>query len=130
MILDTSAIVAVLLREQGYEALANAVTSSLSVSVGTPTLVESELVLVGRLGYDGRSIVGDLVNDYDIRIAPFSLEHWRAAGSAFVRFGKGRHPAGLNYGDCMAYATARLAEEPLLCLGNDFAKTDLQLVSC
>jgi len=130
VILDTSAIVAVLLREQGYEALANAVTSSLSVSVGTPTLVESELVLVGRLGYDGRSIVGDLVNDYDIRIAPFSLEHWRAAGSAFVRFGKGRHPAGLNYGDCMAYATARLAEEPLLCLGNDFAKTDLQLVSC
>jgi ribonuclease VapC len=57
----------------------------------------------------------------------FRRAHWRSAVDAFHRFGKGRHPAGLNFGDCMSYATAKLADQPLLCAGADFAKTDLRL---
>jgi len=62
-------------------------------------------------------------------VIPFGTDHWTAAHDAFLRFGKGRHPARLNLGDCMTYATAKLAGEPLLCLGNDFAQTDLPLVA-
>jgi len=60
---------------------------------------------------------------------PFGDEHWRLAAQAFGRYGKDRHPAGLNYGDCLTYATAKLAGEPLLSLGDDFAQTDLELVT-
>jgi ribonuclease VapC len=59
-------------------------------------------------------------------VIPFDEQHADAAGDASVRFGKGRHPAKLNYGDCMTYATARLADGPLLFIGNDFAQTDIQ----
>lgn len=62
-----------------------------------------------------------------IGVIPFEEEHWNEAAAAFRRYGKGRHPAGLNLGNCMTYATARLAQRPLLCLGDDFAQTDLAL---
>jgi ribonuclease VapC len=61
-------------------------------------------------------------------VLSFGDAHWRIAQSAFVRYGKGRHPAALNFGDCLTYATAYVAGEPLLCVGNDFAQTDLELV--
>ena len=54
-------------------------------------------------------------------------EHWTVAADAYLAYGKGRHPARLNFGDCMTYAVAKLAEEPLLCLGDDFSATDLEL---
>jgi ribonuclease VapC len=56
---------------------------------------------------------------------PFGEGHWPVAVDAFIRFGKGRHPASLNFGDCLTYAVARLADQPLICVGDDFAKTDL-----
>jgi ribonuclease VapC len=62
-------------------------------------------------------------------VVPFGEDHWGAAVDAFLCYGKGRHPAGLNVGDCLTYAVARLAGEPLLCLGDDFARTDLELVA-
>lgn len=89
MILDSSAIVGIVLREPGFEALVRKVGEAPAVAVGE--------------------------------------EHWREAVTAFDRFGRGRHEAQLNFGDCMAYAVARLAGEPLLCAGTDFAKTDLTL---
>jgi ribonuclease VapC len=58
-------------------------------------------------------------------VVPFDEGHWREALAAFIRFGKGRHPAGLNFGDCLSYATATIAAQPLLAVGEDFAKTDL-----
>jgi ribonuclease VapC len=58
-------------------------------------------------------------------VIPFTEDHWRLAVEAYVRFGKGRHAAALNFGDCLTYAIARLAEQPLLFVGGDFAKTDL-----
>jgi ribonuclease VapC len=58
-------------------------------------------------------------------VVPFDDSHWALALDAYVRFGKGRHPSGLNFGDCLTYATAKLAGQPLLCIGDDFARTDL-----
>ena len=62
------------------------------------------------------------------RDRPFTDLHWQRAVDAYAHFGKGRHPAGLNFGDCMTYATAALARQPLLCRGDDFSKTDLEVV--
>ena len=60
-----------------------------------------------------------------LTVIPFTEDHWRVAVEAYTRFGKGRHAAALNFGDCLTYAVARLAERPLLFVGGDFAKTDL-----
>jgi ribonuclease VapC len=127
LILDSSAVLAVLTEERGHETLVGAIEGAQSLAIGTPTLVESEIVLVSRAGLSSRGVLADFVVDRDVVVLPFEDRHWREAVSAFLRFGKGRHAAGLNYGDCMTYATARLAGEPLLCLGGDFALTDLQL---
>jgi ribonuclease VapC len=127
LILDSSAVVAVLTEELGFESLLGRLDESDSLSIGTPTLVEAEIVLVGRVGPARRMFLADFVVERDVAVLLFDEEHWREAVSAFLRYGKGRHPAGLNYVDCMTYATARLAREPLLCLGNDFAQTDLEL---
>jgi ribonuclease VapC len=60
-------------------------------------------------------------------VVDFMADHWTIAADAFLAYGKGRHPAALNFGDCMTYAVAKLADEPLLCLGDDFSATDLEL---
>jgi ribonuclease VapC len=62
-------------------------------------------------------------------VIPFGEDHWQEALTAFDRFGKGRHPADLNYGDCLTFATARVARQPLLAVGNDFPLTDLNLAA-
>lgn len=67
-------------------------------------------------------------NEAEVEVLPFETEHWGAALEAFERFGKGRHPAALNFGDCLAYATARVRRQPLLCDGDDFSRTDLEIV--
>ena len=64
----------------------------------------------------------------EVDVVPFQADRWRVAAQAFARFGRGRHPAALNYGDCLSYASARVAGAPLLCVGGDFAQTDLELV--
>jgi ribonuclease VapC len=63
----------------------------------------------------------------EVAVVPFADAHWKAAIDAHRRYGKGRHPAGLNFGDCLTYATAKLAGQPLLCTGRDFARTDLPI---
>lgn len=67
------------------------------------------------------------MRDLGIVVIPFDEEHALEAAKAFARFGKGRHPAALNFGDCMSYAVAKLAGQPLLCTGKDFAKTGIPL---
>ena len=99
------------------------------VGIGSPTLVETGLVLVNRAGEPGRTELGKFLQQRGVIVIPFGRDHWTAALDAFLRYGKGHHPARLNLGDCMTYATAKLAGEPLLCLGNDFAQTDLPLVA-
>jgi uncharacterized protein with PIN domain len=70
---------------------------------------------------------GRFLEEAEIEVVEFTAEHWTVAAGAFITYGKGRHRAGLNFGDCMTYAVARLAGEPLLCHGDDFPATDLQL---
>ena len=128
MIVDTSAIVAVVLREPGFQAVVDCLEGDEPVAVGAPTLTEAALVLSARLDRDARPKLARLLQEYEIAIVPFAAAHWDEATEAFLRFGKGRHPAALNYGDCMSYAVAKLADQPLLCVGRDFAQTDLSLV--
>jgi ribonuclease VapC len=83
------------------------------------------MVALGRFRAEGEALVEQFLDDLKVEVLPFDGRHWRAATDAFIRYGKGRHPAGLNFGDCMSYAAARVADEPLLFTGNDFAKTDI-----
>lgn len=128
MIIDSSAIVAIFLREQGSERVLEELETADAVRVGAPTLVETAMVLTGKLGDDGRTMLLSLLQEVNVDVLSFGDAHWRIAQSAFVRYGKGRHPAALNFGDCLTYATAYVAGEPLLCAGDDFAQTDLELV--
>ncbi|HEY5198283.1 MAG TPA: type II toxin-antitoxin system VapC family toxin [Solirubrobacteraceae bacterium] len=128
MILDSSALVAIIRREPGHGVLLDALAGTSAAGVGAPTLVEAGIVLSARMGVVGRTLLARVVHDAGLTIVPFSAPHWSVAVDAFGRFGKGRHAAALNFGDCLTYATARIAGQPLLCLGDDFAKTDLELV--
>ena len=102
MVLDSSAIVAIYLREPGHERLMDRIDAAEVVVVGAPTLRRLEAEVV-----------------------PFNQEHMDAAATAFIRFGKGHHPAALNFGDCMSYAVASVAGMPLLFIGEDFRRTDI-----
>jgi ribonuclease VapC len=126
VIVDSSALVAIVLREPGFESLVETLERAPSTGVGTPTLVETGIVLSLRLGRDARSIVADLVREFGMVEVPFGEAHAREAARAYLRFGRGQHRAGLNYGDCMTYAIASLSGEPLLFTGTDFSATDLQ----
>ena len=126
MIVDTSAILAIVFKEPGYESLIDKLLAPGRKGVGTPTLAEAGLVLTGRLEGDADAQVSSILQQFEIVPVPFGEGHWRAAVEAFHRFGKGRHPAALNFGDCLSYATAKLADRPLLFVGEDFSKTDLR----
>jgi ribonuclease VapC len=128
MIIDTSAILAILRREPGYDRIRHHLAVSPSTKIGAPTRLEAGMVLVGRLGARGTTALARFLQRNAIETLPFTEAHADVAADAFGRFGKGRHPAALNFGDCLSYATAYLAREPLLCVGNDFAQTDLPLI--
>jgi ribonuclease VapC len=127
MIVATSALVAVVVQEPGHEAVLTKLTAPNAVAgIGTPTVAELGIVLSARLRIDARVHVAELLDQLDIAEVPFGNAHWREAIDAYWRFGRGRHAAGLNFGDCLTYAVARLANEPLLFVGEDFAATDLE----
>ena len=127
MILDSSAIVAIALDEPEREAFIDKINRAESVAVASPTLVETGIVLSSRIGTDCTALLNDLMDVADAVVIEFGAAHWETAIGAWVRFGKNRHPAALNFGDCLAYATAAVAGEPLLSKGEDFAKTDIDL---
>lgn len=127
MIVDTSAIIAVIFREPGYEALLTKISAAEVIGIGTPTIAEAGIVLTARQSADAAITLGRILQAFEITPIPFADAHWREAVAAYRRFGKGRHPAGLNFGDCMTYATAKLARQPLLFVGEDFSKTDLEV---
>lgn len=127
MILDTSAIVAIALKEPGFEGLLDKLGRGSQAGVGVPTMTETAIVLSARLKQDARSFLSRFLQEGSIFTIPFGNAHFELAVDAWLRFGKGRHPAALNFGDRMSYATAKLAGEPLLCTGDDFPKTDVAL---
>lgn len=95
------------------------------LGIGAPTLLETGMVAVGAFDLHGRALVSQFLEHWRVVVAPFDDRHRRVATDAFLRFGKGRHPAALNFGDCISYATAKVAGAPLLFVGDDFAKTDV-----
>ena len=125
MTLDSSAVIAVLFAEPGYLDLVDRMLEADHVRIGTPTLVESSLVLAGRRGKPAAGELDGLVRELGITIAPFGEAEWRIATDAFWRYGRGRHAAALNFGDCLAYASAAAAGDTLLFVGEDFARTDI-----
>jgi ribonuclease VapC len=126
MVLDSSAIVAIHLKEPGYEKLIQAIEGADLVVVGAPTVLETAMVLSSRLRRDARPMISTFLRRLNAEVVSFGEEHSEAAAAAFLRFGRGRHPAALNLGDCMAYAVASVASLPLLFKGDDFARTDIE----
>ena len=127
MVLDSSALVAIILREPGHERVAEKMAAARELSAGAPTLVETALVLGGKTRSDATAPLARLVDGLDVSVIAFGRRHFDEAARAWLAFGKGRHPAALNFGDCMTYAIAKVSGEPLLALGDDFARTDLIL---
>ena len=126
MIVDTSALLAIVFQEPGYEDVLDRILSATVVAAGSPTLAEAGIVLHARLGAGGHGLLERLLDELAIEEISFGSVHWREAVEAYRTFGKGQNAAGLNVGDCMTYAVARLSGEPLLLVGEDFAKTDLE----
>ncbi len=127
MIVDSSALVAIVFKEPGYEELLSRMESAAIAAAGAPTLAETGIVLSARLGGLADGILERLIDELEIQEIPFGELHWRESVEAYRRFGKGRHPAALNFGDCMAYAVASLTGEPLLFVGTDLSKTDVEV---
>lgn len=125
MILDSSAVVALLVREPAWERLVEKLAGAETCAIGAPTLAETGLVLSAKMGRRAATLLARFLQEAGLVVIPFGEEHWPAAVEAYTRFGKGRHAAGLNFGDCLTYAVARLSRQPLLYVGDDFAKTDL-----
>jgi ribonuclease VapC len=124
--IDTSVIVATSLREPEAEHFHSLVTRE-DIIIGWPTLLEIRMVLTGRGFLNAAAIIEQLVELPNITAVAFGERHYHAAEQAFGQFGKGRHPAGLNMGDCYSYAIAAVAKAPLLFKGHDFGRTDLKL---
>lgn len=127
MIVDTSAIIALIQREDLHtEHVAAALAGDRSPVMAAPSVVECLIVLTSRHGAVARTVFDRLKAEINLGIVQFTAEHAAEAHRAYAQFGKGRHPAALNFGDTMAYAAAKLAHEPLIAVGNDFTRTDLQ----
>ena len=126
MVVDTSAALAVLHEEPGWERYVARLEEAETAVIAAPTLVEAGMVVEARRGAGGRRLLEGLMRLYQVRVVAFDVEHALLALEGFRPFGKGRHPAGLNLGDCFAYALARQREEPLLFKGDDFARTDVE----
>jgi ribonuclease VapC len=125
LILDSSAILAAMLEEPGYDGILDQIGSAQSVGVGSPTFVETAIVLSSRMRRDARPQLNEFLREAGAELIPMGPEHIDAAVDAFLRFGKGRHPAALNFGDCLTYAIAAVAGVPLLFAGEDFTKTGI-----
>ncbi len=125
MIVDPSAILAILLDESEAVAFAHALRDAETRRLSTAGYVETAIVLEGRADAMARESFEDFLRDFEIELEPVTAEQARLARAAFRSFGKGIHPAGLNYGDCFTYALAKALREPVLFKGNDFRQTDL-----
>jgi ribonuclease VapC len=127
MVIDTSALLAVLLSEAEADALVEAIVSAGTRQVGAPTLVEAAAVMAARKGPTGEVALDALLQRLEIEVVAMTPEAAAFARSAYARYGRGvGSPAVLNYGDCLAYGVARAAGEPLLFKRDDFALTDIE----
>ena len=126
MILDTSALVAILYREPEAASFIQRIHDAESCRVSVATYVELSMVIEKQLGPEGMQQAEAFFRRAEIVIEPVTVEHGHLARQAFLDFGKGRHKAGLNFGDCFSYALSKAAGEPLLFKGDDFSRTDIE----
>lgn len=127
MVIDSSAIVAILLGEPECESFVDAVVGAEVVRISAATLVETSMVLESRRGAEGILLLDRWMDGAGIEIVPVDAVQAKIARQAFSDFGRGRHRAGLNFGDCFSYALAQRFGEPLLSKGDDFPHTDLTM---
>jgi ribonuclease VapC len=127
MVLDTSALIAVLFREPPETRLLAAISAGPPLRLSAASLVETGIVTQRRLGDEGESKLDRLIHRLGVEIVPVAREHAEIARAAYRRFGKDCHPAALNFGDCFSYALARALGEPLLFVGDDFSQTDVDV---
>ncbi|HEY2612135.1 MAG TPA: type II toxin-antitoxin system VapC family toxin [Reyranella sp.] len=126
MVVDSSALIAIYFNEPEKASFALAVVSVDAPCIGAPNFLEASMVAETRHGEAGCRELDRIAANLGLEIVPFDASHIQGARDAFRRFGKGRHRANLNFGDCCAYALAKLRDVPLLFKGNDFALTDLK----
>ncbi len=125
MVLDASAILAILFKEPERDTFATAISDAGVRLVSSVNAFEAAVVVLARKGPAGLRELDLLFHVAGVETVPFTEEHVRLAREAYERYGKGRHPAGLNLGDCCAYALSRHSAEPLLFKGDDFGRTDV-----
>ena len=125
MIIDTSALVAIMREEEGADRYDSLINDAPFVSMSAASYVEAVMVMVSGRNGRFRNRLDQVIGEFSIEIVPVTAEQAHLAADAFIAFGKGRHSAALNYGDCFAYALAKATGEPLLFKGNDFTRTDV-----
>lgn len=126
MIVDSSALVAIMYVEEGADAFVRAIREAEASRISAATFVETSLVVEKGSGDSGIRQLDGFMRSAGIVIEPFTEEQALVARQAFSDYGKGRSPAGLNFGDCFSYALAKVSGEPLLFKGADFRKTDIR----
>jgi ribonuclease VapC len=126
VILDTSALAAVLFGEPEASRFTRVIHDADRCVISAANFVELCMVIEGQIGPEAGRQCDTFFRRAGILIEPITVEHAHLARQAFLDFGKGRHPAGLNFGDCFAYALAKATGEPLLFKGNDFSRTDVK----
>ncbi|MFP6729289.1 MAG: type II toxin-antitoxin system VapC family toxin [Alphaproteobacteria bacterium] len=129
MVIDSSALVAILFGEADADHFSSSIDSDPTRLMSAASILEVSLVIENELGAAGEREVDILLHRAGIEIIAFNLEQLKLARHAFRKYGKGRHPAGLNFGDCFSYALSRTSGEPLLFKGDDFSKTDVTVCS-
>jgi ribonuclease VapC len=126
MVVDTSALVAILQDEPERRKFNEAIEAAEARSISTASFLETSIILESRFGADGVRDLDLFIAKAQISLISVDEEQAHVARDGFRKYGKGRHPAGLNYGDCFSYALARSRDEPLLFKGQDFLKTDVE----
>ena len=125
MIVDTSALIAILLSEPDSEMLSAAIASATPRIISAVTALEASIVIESKKGEAGLALLDELLSLAQFEIVAFNDAQQRIARVAYRRYGKGRHRASLNFGDCCAYALAKARNDTLLFKGNDFNQTDI-----
>lgn len=126
MVIDTSAIIAILTGEGGSDLLVQALDESDSLQISAASVLETAIVIESRTGAGARKLFDRWLEESSIDVIPVNRAQVEAAREGYRKFGKGHHPAALNFGDCFSYGLAKTLEEPLLFCGNDFSRTDIR----
>ena len=125
MLIETSALVSIMLEEPAAPALRQAMLKDPTLLISSMSILEAGMVLTSRRGEAAGKELLNFVEQAGVKVISFDQEHALVALEAWLKYGKGHHPAGLNFGDCCSYAVAKLAREPLLYIGADFSKMDI-----